>query len=85
MLFKTVVEPATLELLKSLQSRDYLRGFNLVGGTALAFYMGHRKSIDIEDVDLSGWPVLLKKPLLKWADVKMKLEKEVLRYLKELG
>lgn len=212
MLFKTAVEPATLELLKSLQSRDYLRGFNLVGGTALAFYMGHRKSDDIdlfsnftfdvsqliefiqqdyplqlyntasgtikgsienvnvdiiahrypylnepsiidgisilsapdliamklnaisvsgqrakdfvdiyfileenmfkisdilkfyrlkysqqgdmhvlksllyfEDVDLSGWPVLLKKPLLKWADVKKKLEKEVLRYLKELG
>ena len=212
MLFKTAVEPATLELLKSLQSRDYLRGFNLVGGTAFALYMGHRKSIDIdlfsnftfdasqlieliqqdyplqlystasstikgsignvnvdiiahrypylnepslidgirilsapdliamklnaisvsgqrakdfvdiyfileenmfkisdmlkfyqlkysqqgdmhvlksllyfEDVDLSGWPVLLKKPLLKWADVKKKLEKEVLRYLKELG
>jgi hypothetical protein len=211
MLFKTAVEPATLELLKSLQSRDYLRGFNLVGGTALAFYIGHRKSDDIdlfsnftfdasqliefiqqdyplqlyntasntikgsienvnvdiiahrypylnepsiidgisilsapdliamklnaisvsgqrakdfvdiyfvleenmfkisdmlkfyrlkysqqgdmhvlksllyfEDVDLSGWPVLLKKPLLKWADVKKKLEKEVLRYLKEI-
>jgi hypothetical protein len=211
MLFKTAVEPATLELLISLQNRDYLRGFNLVGGTALAFYMGHRKSIDIglfsnftfdasklieliqqdyplqlfntasstikgsieninvdiiahrypylnepslldgirilsvpdliamklnaisvsgqrakdfidiyfileenmfkmpdmlkfyqikynqhgdmhilksliyfEDVDLSGWPVLLKKPLLKWPDVKKELEKEVLRYLKEL-
>ena len=211
MLFKTAVEPATLELLKSLQGRDYLRGFNLVGGTALAFYIGHRKSVDIdlfsnftfdasqliefiqqdyplqlyntasgtikgsienvnvdiiahrypylnepsiidgirilsvpdliamklnaisvsgqrvkdfvdiyfileenmfkisdmlkfyqlkynqqgdmhilksliyfEDVDLSGWPVLLKKPLLKWADVKKKLEKEVLRYLKEI-
>ena len=211
MLFKTAVEPTTLELLKSLQGRDYLRGFNLVGGTALAFYMGHRKSIDIdlfsnftfdasqliesiqqdyplqlyntasntikgsienvnidiiahrypylhepslidgiqilsvpdliamklnavsvsgqrvkdfidiyfileenmykisdmlkfyqskynqqgdmhilksllyfEDVDLSGWPVLLKKTLLKWTDVKRKLEKEVLRYLKEI-
>jgi hypothetical protein len=85
MLFKTAVEPATLELLKSLQSRDYLRGFNLVGDTAFALDIGHRKSIDIDDVDLSGWPVLLKKPLLKWADVKKKLEKEVLRYLKELG
>ncbi len=212
MLFKTAVEPATLELLKSLQSRDYLRGFNLVGGTAFALYMGHRKSIDIdlfsnftfdashvieliqqdyplqlyntasntikgsignvnvdiiahrypylnepslidgirilsvpdliamklnaisvsgqrtkdfvdiyfileekmfkisdmlkfyqlkynqqgdmhvlksliyfEDVDVAGWPVLLKKPFLKWADVKKKLEKEVLLYLKELG
>jgi hypothetical protein len=212
MLFKATVEPTTLELLKSLQSRDYLRGFYLVGGTALAFYMGHRKSVDIdlfsnfifdtsqlieliqqdyplqlyytasntikgsfenvnidfiahrfpyidepsvidgiyilsvpdliamklnaisvsgerskdfvdiyfileenrfsitdmlkfyqlkynqhgdmhilksliyfEDVDLSGWPVLLKKPHLKWTDVKKKIEKEVLRSLKELG
>ena len=211
MLFKTAVEPATLELLKSLQSRDYLEGFNLVGGTALALYMGHRKSIDIdlfsnfafdasgllesiqqdyplelyntssntikgsienvnidiiahrypylnvpslidgililsvpdliamklnaisvsgqrakdfidiyfileenmfkisdmlkfyqlkynqhgdmhilksliyfEDIDLSGWPVFLKKTSLKWTDVKKKIEKEVLRYLKEL-
>ena len=40
--------------------------------------------IYFEDVDLSGWPVLLKKPLLKWSDVKKKIEKEVLRYLKEL-
>ena len=212
MLFKTTVEPATLELLKSLQRKDYMRGFNLVGGTALAFYMGHRNSADIdlfsnyafnasqlielieqdyplqlyntasntirgsieninidiiahiypyinepsvidginilsvpdliamklnaisvsgerskdfvdiyfileekrfsindmlrfyqmkynqqgdmhilksliyfEDVDLSSWPVLLKKPLLKWTEVKKKIEKEVLRSLTESG
>jgi hypothetical protein len=211
MLFKTAVEPVTLELLNSLQSRDYLEGFNLVGGTALALYIGHRKSIDIdlfsnfafdassliesiqqdyplelyntssntirgriknvnidiiahrypyinepsfidgililsvpdliamklnaisvsgqrvkdfvdiyfileenrykicdmlkfyqlkynqhgdmhilksliyfEDIDLSGWPVLLKKTSLKWTDVEKKLEKEVLHYLKEI-
>jgi hypothetical protein len=211
MLFKTTVEPTTLELLKSLQHRDYLKGFNLVGGTALALYLGHRKSVDLdlfsnfafnasqliesiqqdyplqlyntasntirgiienvnidiiahlypyinepsvidgiqilsvpdliamklnaisvsgerskdfidiyfileekrfsitdmlrfyqmkynqhgdmhilksliyfEDVDLSGWPFLLKKPYLKWTDVKKKIEKEVLRSLKEL-
>jgi len=34
-----------LELLKSLRSQDYLKGFHLVGGTALALYYGHRKSI----------------------------------------
>jgi len=211
MLFKTAVEPVTLELLNSLQSRDYLEGFNLVGGTALALYIGHRKSIDIdlfsnfafdassliesiqqdyplelyntssntirgriknvnidiiahrypyinepsfidgililsvpdliamklnaisvsgqrvkdfvdiyfileenrykicdmlkfyqlkynqhgdmhilksliyfEDIDLSGWPVLLKKTSLKWTDVEKKLEKEVLHYLREI-
>ena len=37
-----------MELLVQLQRRDYLDGFYLVGGTALALEMGHRKSIDID-------------------------------------
>ena len=48
MLQTQTIDPATLELIKSLQSRDYLKGFNLVGGTALALYLGHRRSIDID-------------------------------------
>jgi hypothetical protein len=48
MLHTQTVEPSTLELLRSLQRRDYLKGFNLVGGTAFALYLGHRTSIDIE-------------------------------------
>jgi hypothetical protein len=48
MLQTQTVDPSTLELIRSLQSRDYLKGFNLVGGTALALYLGHRKSIDID-------------------------------------
>jgi len=48
MLHTQTVESTTLELLKSLQSKDYLKEFNLIGGTALALYMGHRKSIDID-------------------------------------
>lgn len=39
---------ATLELLKELQEKSYLLGFHLVGGTALAFYWGHRHSIDLD-------------------------------------
>jgi hypothetical protein len=31
-----------------LQGKEYLKGFYLVGGTALALTMGHRKSIDID-------------------------------------
>jgi len=31
-----------------LQSKEYLKGFNLAGGTALALYNGHRKSADID-------------------------------------
>ena len=48
MLFKEAVDTTTLGLLVSLQSRQYLRGFYLAGGTALALYNGHRKSVDID-------------------------------------
>jgi hypothetical protein len=48
MLYKEAVDASTLGLIKSLQSKQYLQGFNLVGGTALALYNGHRKSADID-------------------------------------
>lgn len=58
MLHTQTVEPKTLELLKKLQSEPLLQSFNLVGGTALALRIGHRKSIDLdlfthEDFDIS--------------------------------
>jgi len=42
------VERATFELLKKIMQDEDLKQFNLVGGTALALYIGHRKSIDID-------------------------------------
>lgn len=48
MLQTEAIDPATLELIKSLQGKNYLDGFYLVGGTALAMYSGHRLSIDID-------------------------------------
>ncbi|HOW26283.1 MAG TPA: nucleotidyl transferase AbiEii/AbiGii toxin family protein [Bacteroidales bacterium] len=42
------VEATTLELIKSLQNKPYLKGFYLVGGTALALHLNHRKSFDID-------------------------------------
>lgn len=48
MLFTETVNPSTLELLKHLQKLDELRGARLVGGTALALQIGHRKSIDLD-------------------------------------
>jgi len=48
MLHKEAVDASTLELLRSLQSKEYLKGFNLAGGTALALYNGHRRSADID-------------------------------------
>ncbi|MDX9905285.1 MAG: nucleotidyl transferase AbiEii/AbiGii toxin family protein [Bacteroidales bacterium] len=42
------VEDTVLGLIKSLQDKPYLDGFYLVGGTALALSLNHRKSIDID-------------------------------------
>ncbi len=51
MLQKETVDPRTLELLKRLQAEPLLQTFNLVGGTALALRLGHRKSIDLDIVE----------------------------------
>jgi len=48
MFYKEAVDSSTLGLLRSLQSKHYLNGFYLAGGTALALYHGHRKSVDID-------------------------------------
>lgn len=48
MLHKETVDPSTLDLLIQLQQKEYLKDFYLVGGTALALRLGHRKSVDID-------------------------------------
>ncbi len=48
MLQTRTVEPATLELLKQLMLLPVLESFFLVGGTAIALQLGHRKSIDLD-------------------------------------
>ncbi len=48
MLQKSVVEEKTFSLMKSLMAEEVLSDFFLVGGTALALKLGHRKSIDID-------------------------------------
>jgi len=48
MLHTETVERETLELLKRLAHDPELSGFNLAGGTALALYLGHRISIDLD-------------------------------------
>jgi hypothetical protein len=42
------VEASTLELIKALQGKPYLKGFYLAGGTALALQLNHRRSVDID-------------------------------------
>ncbi len=50
MLYKDpfIIKPETFTLIQELQSLDFLKGFYLVGGTALALKLGHRNSIDID-------------------------------------
>ena len=48
MLHIETIKPETLDLLKRLMSDDFLKSYNLVGGTSLALQMGHRISIDLD-------------------------------------
>jgi len=48
MLQYSSVEPHALDVLKDLMRITELKDFNLVGGTALALYFGHRKSVDFD-------------------------------------
>jgi len=48
MLHYKTIEPDTLGILKKIQQIEELSNVRLVGGTALALQIGHRKSIDLD-------------------------------------
>jgi len=48
MLQRKAVDKAVFDLIRVMQSNDYLKDFILVGGTGLALMIGHRKSVDID-------------------------------------
>lgn len=48
MLHTETVEGTALGLLRELQSESMSDFFCLAGGTALALYLGHRKSVDLD-------------------------------------
>lgn len=48
MLHKETVERTTFELLITLMQDERFKNFNLAGEMALALYLGHRKSIDLD-------------------------------------
>lgn len=48
MLYKQNVNARLLELLEGLMKSEIFKGFDLVGGTALALQIGHRLSVDID-------------------------------------
>jgi len=60
MLYKDTVTKDTLTLIEQLQADDLFKNFYLVGGTALALQIGHRRSIDVdfftrESFDTTGY------------------------------
>jgi len=55
MLPKEAVDKSTIDLIVQLQSHDYLDGFILAGGTALALQIGHRQSVDIDLFSKQGF------------------------------
>ncbi len=54
MLHYETVGAQTLELLKSLLNAEAFKELRLVGGTALAMQIGHRKSIDLDLFGIMG-------------------------------
>lgn len=48
MLYLTTLAPATLDLLRRIQSQDAFKDTRLVGGAALALHYGHRTSLDLD-------------------------------------
>ena len=48
MLREETVERGTLDLIRRMMADEKFNDFNLVGGTALALKIGHRKSVDID-------------------------------------
>jgi len=54
MLHVETVDDHTLDLLRNIQRNPYFQGTRLVGGTALALQIGHRKSIDLDFFSMTG-------------------------------
>ncbi len=48
MLHTETIKGETFTLLKRIMADRRLQGFNLAGGTALALYLGHRLSVDLD-------------------------------------
>jgi len=65
MLRTETIERDTFKLLEELMQDAKLKNFNLVGGTALALYMGHRKSIDLDLFSQQSFDVIELEKYLK--------------------
>lgn len=82
MLHYDTISPGTLELLRKIQSLDMFKDARLVGGTALALQLGHRKSVDLDifgHVDASLQEIVLE--LSEFASVAPLSESRMMRLI----
>ncbi len=82
MLHFETIHPDTLELLRKIQSLEMFKDTRLVGGTALALQLGHRKSVDLDffgSVDASLQAIALE--LSAFASVSPLSESRMMRFL----
>ena len=82
MLYYETIHPDTLELLKKIQSLKLFADTRLVGGTALALQIGHRKSVDLDffgHMDASLEEIAME--FSEFADVKPLSSSKAMRFL----
>lgn len=82
MLYYETIHPNTLELLKKIQSLELFAETRLVGGTALALQIGHRKSVDLDffgHMEASLEEIALE--FSEFADVKPLSSSKAMRFL----
>ena len=82
MLYYETIHPDTLELLKRIQALELFDGTRLVGGTALALQIWHRKSVDLDffgHVEASLEEIAME--LSEFADVKPLSSSKAMRFL----
>lgn len=82
MLHYETIHPGTLDLLRKIQSLEMFKDVRLVGGTALALQLGHRKSVDLDffgRVDASLQEIALE--LSAFASVSPLSESRMMRFL----
>jgi len=65
MLHLNTINDTAYKTLLALQSKDYLQGFSLVGGTNLSLRYGHRSSIDLDMFSVTVFDTLQLSDLLQ--------------------
>jgi hypothetical protein len=83
MLYFETIDPNTLDLLRQIQSNPFFADTRLVGGTALALQIGHRKSIDLDFFgNMELLPIELQQELRTYGSVSIRSTSSRIQSLK---